>query len=145
MHPYIFGLLTIPALAVVFVVVYVIGIAAFRVKDEFLTHNPKFGHRVYAYRVTATTGNTDLIGAVFTERRNLGPEHTYLISWDGMRNATAWAKRLPGGGVYRSGHDIDWDDETLVTMDDYIEYRDHVAPGPAAEVLAAAAAKANGS
>jgi hypothetical protein len=139
MPDYLIGLLTLPALAIVCALVYAVIHAVFWVRDEFLTHNPRFGRRVYAYRVTATTGHTDLIGAVFTERRNLGPEHTYEISWDGMRNATAWAKRLPGGGTYRSAHSIDWDDETLVTMDDYIDYRDNVAPGPAAAVLAAAA------
>lgn len=130
---YLFGLATIPVLAVVFALVYAAVHGIKWVRDEFLTHNPRFGRRVYAYRVTATTGDTDLIGAVFIERRNLGPEHAYLIEWDGARHATAWAKRLPGGGTYRHGHSVDWDDETLVTMDDYIHWRDSRPKAPAGD------------
>lgn len=129
MPDYLLGLLTIPALAIAFAVVYAAVAAARWVRDEFLTHNPRFGRRVYAYRITAISGHLshDLIGAVFTERRNLGPEHTYLISFDGMRDTMATATRLPGGGRYRHNSDVDWDEETLVTMDEFTEYQARMA------------------
>lgn len=127
MPDYILGLLTIPALAIVLAVVYIVINFAGWLRDEFLTHNPKFNRRVYAYRINAISGHLshELIGAIFIERRNLGKNHTYTLTFDGMRGTMATAERLPGGGNYRGANDVHWDDETVETMDDYVEWRDH--------------------
>jgi len=127
MPDYILGLLTIPALAIVLAIVYVVINFAGYLTEAFLTQYPRFNSRVYAYRISAVSGHLShqLIGAVFIERRNLGKKHTYMLTYDGTRATMATAERLPGGGKYRSVNDVDWDEETLETLDDFVNWRDH--------------------
>lgn len=71
--------------------------------------------RCYAYQVTSASGRLadGLIGAVFVERRNLGPEHTFFIEHNGESSTYASATRVPGGGTYRG----QWDHETAQILD----------------------------
>jgi hypothetical protein len=88
---------------------------------------PRFGKRVYAYKVVAVIhgghNHADaLVGSTIIERRNLGPKHDYLISYDGMSSATLRAERIPGGGKWVSSQqNVDWDSETVRIIDEPVE------------------------
>lgn len=93
---------------------------------ETIIWKPRFGRRVYAYKVRSVAGGyhhdaDKLVNSTFIERRNLGKTYTYRIVYDGMSAATVTAERVPGGGRWRSHQsDVQWDEGTVTVLDEHL-------------------------
>lgn len=109
------GAAILPATALAALLIWVSLLGSISVYRRFLSWKLVPLQRCYAYRVTSASGRLahEIIGAVFVERRNLGPEHTFVIDHDGESSTVAVGCRVPGGGTYR-GH---WDHETAQILD----------------------------
>lgn len=105
----------LPATALAALLLWMSLMGSISVYRRFLSWKLVPLQRCYAYQVTAASGRLahDLIGTVFVERRNLGPEHTFYLEHDGENSTTATATRVAGGGTYRGR----WDHETASILD----------------------------
>lgn len=109
------GVSILPATALAALLIWMVLMGSISVYRRFLSWKLTPLKRCYAYQVTSASGRLadGLIGSVFVERRNLGPEHTFFIEHNGESSTCATATRVPGGGTYRG----QWDHETAQILD----------------------------
>lgn len=126
MSSFLLGLLALPAGLLTVVALFLVWRLLGWGYAETIIWKPRFGRRVYAYKVRSVTGGfhhdaDKLVNSTFIERRNLGKTHTYRITYDGTSAATVTAERIPGSGRWRSHqHDVQWDEETVTEMDAHL-------------------------